>query len=301
MTQNPQTHCGYVAFLGAPNAGKSTLMNRLVGSKLAIVTPKAQTTRSRITGVALHKGAQIVCLDVPGVFNPGEQKFEKAMVECAWNGVGDADVVLFLLDAKKGLDEENKKILAQLKTTGRPAFLVLNKIDTLDTKQLLPLTQKLMEAHPFEEVFMISATKGDGVEQLLDGVTKRMPESPWLFPEDHLTDVPVRVLASEITREKCFIYMREELPYSLTVETESWKEQKDGSVRIEQLIFVEREGQKGIVLGKKGEQLKKISPAARREIEDQLGCRAHLFLFVKVREDWKDKTDHYSYLGLEKK
>lgn len=301
MNENTPQRCGYVAFLGAPNAGKSTLMNRMVGSKLAIVTPKAQTTRSRITGVSLHKNTQIVCLDVPGVFNPGEQKFEKAMVSCAWGGVGDADIVLFMLDAKKGLDEENEAILARLKETGRKAFLVLNKIDTLDTKKLLPLTQSLMEAYAFEQVLMISATKGDGVEVLLDAIAEHMPEGPWLFDEEHLTDVPMRVLSSEITREKCFLFMRQELPYSLNVETESWKEQRDGSVRIEQNIYVEREGQKGIVLGAGGAQLKKIGEAARRDIERNLQCRAHLFLFVKVRENWKDNDEHYQYLGLEKK
>lgn len=301
MNEKTTQRCGYAAFLGAPNAGKSTLMNRLVGSKLAIVTPKAQTTRSRITGVALHKDAQIVCLDVPGVFNPGEQKFEQAMVDCAWAGVGDADIVLFLMDARKGLDDENITILKRLKETGRPAFLVLNKIDTLDTKKLLPLTQKITDIYAFEEVFMISATKGDGVERMLDVLAARMPEGPWLFDEDHLTDVPVRVIASEITREKCFMTLRQELPYSLNVETEAWKEQKDGSVRIEQTIYVEREGQKGIVLGKGGETLKKIGELARKDIERQLQLRAHVFLFVKVRDDWKTKPEHYEYLGLEKK
>ncbi len=294
--------CGYIALLGAPNAGKSTLMNRLVGHKLAIVTPKAQTTRSRITGVTLHGQAQMIFLDVPGVFDPGEAKqFERAMVDCAWQGVADADVVLLIIDAQKGWNEENQALLDRLKTTSKPACLAINKIDLVPKERLLELAAKANETVNFEQTFMISALKGDGTESLLDALAEVLPDGPWLYPEDHLTDVAERVLASEITREQCFFQLREELPYSLTVETEAWEEKEDGSIKIDQVIYVEREGQKGIVLGKGGAMLKKIGEKARKAIEKQWGCRVHLFVFVKVREKWKIDPEKYNYLGLEYK
>jgi len=296
------TRCGYIALLGSPNAGKSTLLNQLVGQKLAIVTPKAQTTRSRITGLVIHGQSQLIFVDVPGVFHPGEsKKFEQAMVACAWSGVGDADVVLFLLDAKRGLDEENQQILERLKKTGKRASLVLNKVDLVAKEALLGLTAQANEAFPFEATYMISALKGDGVDHLKDRLAQAVPESVWLFPEDHLTDLPSRLIASEITREKLFMLLREELPYSLMVETESWKEQKDGSIRIEQAIIVEREGQKGIVLGKQGQMLKRVGELARAEIGELWQTNVHLFLFVKVKENWKSAPDMYQYLGLDYK
>lgn len=296
------SRCGYIALLGSPNAGKSTLLNQLVGQKLAIVTPKAQTTRSRITGLVIHEGAQLIFVDVPGVFNPGEsKKFEQAMVSCAWSGVGDADVVLFILDAKRGLDEENRLILERLAQSGKRASLVLNKVDLLAKDALLGLTADANQAFPFEATYMISALKGDGVAYLKDQLAKALPESVWLFPEDHLTDLPSRLIASEVTREKLFMLLREELPYSLMVETESWKEQKDGSIRIEQAIIVEREGQKGIVLGKKGQMLKRVGELARTEIGQLWETNVHLFLFVKVKENWKNAPEMYHYLGLDYK
>lgn len=307
MTQ-PTQSCGFIALLGKPNAGKSTLINRLVGQKLAIVTPKAQTTRSRITGVCLHEtthddaplAAQMVFVDVPGVFAPKEKdKFEKAMVEAAWAGASDADHVLLLVDSQKGMDEELEEVLKRAKLINKPTSLILNKIDLINKTELLALTAKLNEMLDFKATYMISALKGDGVELLKDEVAKLLPKSPWLYPEDQLTDIPMRLLASEITREKCFFRLDKELPYSMTVETESWEEQKDGSVKIHQNIFVQREGQKGIVLGKGGANLKQIGADARRDMRKQFDCNVHLFLFVKVREGWKDNPEMYSYLGLQ--
>ncbi len=295
------TACGYIAFLGAPNAGKSTLLNRLVGQKLAIVTPKAQTTRSRITGVLIHHDAQLVLLDAPGVFDAGESKqFERAMVDCAWRGVSDADHVLMLMDASVGLNGENRAIIERLQQVQKPVSLVLNKIDAVAKPTLLELTAAANALYGFKETFMISALKGDGVERLLDTLADSVPQGPWLYPEDHLTDLPQRLIASEITREKCFLKLREELPYSLSVETESWEEKPDGSIKINQTIFVEREGQKGIVLGKGGAMLKTIGQLAREDISRMWECPIHLFLFVKIRENWKSNPDSYAYMGLQK-
>lgn len=296
------THCGYIALLGAPNAGKSTLLNQLVGQKLAIVTPKAQTTRSRITGVVLHKEAQLIFVDAPGVFAPPEsKKFERAMVEAAWRGVSDADVVAVMIDARRGLDDDNAALLDRLLAmeSRKPVVLILNKIDLLEKKKLLELTAQCSQAYPFDRVFYISALKGDGVEDIKDYAAQRVPQGPWLFPEDHLTDLPERLIASEITREKLFLMLREELPYALHVETEQWEVKKDGSIRIQQIIVVEREGQKGIILGKNGEMLKKIGQSSREEISRLWGVKAHLFLFVKVRSDWKSNPESYRYMGLE--
>lgn len=302
MNSSETTSCGYIALLGAPNAGKSTLLNQLMGQKLAIVTPKAQTTRHRITGAMIHKNAQLVFVDVPGVFKaPDSKPFEKAMVDCAWAGVADADVVLLMVDAKRGLDDENRQIIERLGGMKKNAMLVLNKVDMVNKESLLALIAEANALAEFSQTLMISALKGDGVEQMKDIVAEAMPQSPWLYPEDYLTDLPERVLASEITREKLFMQLREELPYSLTVETENWEERDDGSIKIDQVVTVEREGQKGIVLGKNGATLKAISQSARIEIERIWERKIHLFLFVKVREKWKENPESYNYLGLEKR
>ena len=296
------TKCGFVALVGAPNAGKSTLLNHLVGSKLAIVTPKAQTTRNRITGLAMHRTrdgmAQIVFVDTPGIFD-AKKKFEQAMVASAWNGSHDADAVLMLLDARRGLSDDSRRVLEGLQKLDKPRILALNKIDLVEKETLLTLARDLYDILPFDGVFMISAKKGNGIEEMKTALTAYLPEGPFLYPEDQLSDMPERLLASEITREKCFLALEQELPYSLAVETESWEEQKNGSVKIRQIIIVQRESQKGIVVGKNGEMLKRIGTTARRELGRLLDRPVHLFLFVKVQEDWKDKPDAYRYLGLE--
>lgn len=293
-----QTRCGFIALIGAPNAGKSTLMNRMIGAKVSIVTPKAQTTRSRVTGVVTEGEAQLVFIDVPGVFK-AKQRFEKAMVQCAWAGADEADVTLFMFDSRRMPSEETEEALARLSGRKRPLYLVLNKVDTLsDKKALLPLIAWFQERATFSEIFMLSALKGDGVPELRDKLAEVMPAGPWLYPEDQLTDLPKRLLAAEITREKCFLLLQQELPYSLMVETESYEERKDGSVKINQVIIVQNERQKMIVLGAKGAMLKSIGERSRKEIERSFGEKCHLFLFVKVREDWKDKPEHYATLGL---
>lgn len=297
------THCGYIAFLGAPNAGKSTLLNALIGEKLAIVTPKAQTTRNRITGAMIHQQSQLIFVDVPGVFEPPEaKKFERAMVAAAWDGVADADIVCVMIDAKKGLNDDNTNLLERLSKlkSRKKVILALNKVDLVAKESLLALTNACYGHYEFDETFYISALKGEGLDGLKQFFAQGVPEGPWLYPEDYLTDLPEKVLASEITREKLFMALREELPYSLNVETENWEEKADGSIKIDQVIFVEREGQKGIVLGQGGAQLKKIGQMAREEIGRIWGCKVHLFLFVKVREKWKDNPESYSYLGLKK-
>lgn len=294
------TRCGFIAFLGTPNAGKSTLLNALVGQKLAIVTPKAQTTRHRITGAIMHEQAQLIFVDVPGVFEPPQSKrFERAMVACAWSGVADADVTAVLIDARKGLDEANTKLLERLSSMQpTKVILILNKIDLVAKDTLLALTAQCHAHVSFAETFYISALKGDGLAQLKDYFARAVPEGPPLYPEDHLTDMSERLLASEITREKLFMLLREELPYSISVETEHWEERADGSLKINQVIYVERESQKGIILGKGGVQLRKIGQMAREEIARLWGCPVHLFLFVKLRENWKTHPDSYRYLGL---
>lgn len=297
--QSTNTSCGYVAFLGAPNAGKSTLLNFLVGQKLAIVTPKAQTTRSRISGVLIEGGAQLVLLDVPGVFDaPATKPFEQAMVAAAWSAVSEADVVAVIVDARRGLDVENKDIIAKLNKGQKHHVLILNKIDLVAKESLLALIAEANGLFAFDDTFLISALKGDGIDRMKAHLANHVPSGPWLFPEDHLTDLPQRLIASEITREKCFLKLREELPYSLTVETEAWEEKRDGSIKISQSIVVERESQKGIILGKGGAMLKMIGQSSRIEIEEIWECKVHLFLFVKVRENWKQQRDTYSYLGL---
>ncbi len=297
-TQEAATRCGFVALIGAPNAGKSTLVNQLVGQKVAIVTHKVQTTRARLRGIALHGGSQIVFVDTPGIFEPA-RKLEQAMVAAAWEGVSDADQVVLVADVRQGLDAENEQIISGLERSGKTAILVLNKIDLVKREALLALTQAFNERFAFSESFLVSAQTGDGVETLKAHLATCIPEGPWLYPEDQIADLPQRMLAAEVTREKLFLRLHQELPYASTVETESWKASKDGSVRIEQVIFVERESQRKIVLGKGGQTIKAIGRAARKELEMILNARVHLFLFVKVRERWSEDPERYRQMGLD--
>ncbi len=294
----PNTTCGYVAIVGAPNAGKSTLLNALVGAKISIVSSKVQTTRARITGIGMEGQTQLIFLDTPGIFAP-KRRLDRAMVQAAWSGVDDADVILLVVDAVRGYDDETRDILKRLKHQDTPIVLALNKVDKLLREKLLGLTQALNNDFPFAATFMISAEKGDGVGDLRRDLARRMPEGPWLYPEDQLADVPMRFLAAEITREKLFNALRQELPYAATVETEDWKDQKDGAAKINQVIFVERETQKKIVIGEGGAMLKRIGANARREMEEQFERRVHLFLFVKVRGDWGDDPERYEAMGLD--
>ena len=294
----PQTRCGYVALIGAPNAGKSTLLNRLVGRKLAIVTPKVQTTRSRLLGIAIEGGAQLVFLDTPGIFAP-RRRLDRAMVAAAWAGAADADKVVLLVDATRASDVDTRTIIARLKDSSRRAILAINKIDLLRRDKLLGLADTLYRSGPFDDVFMISGLTGDGVDDLRRHLAAAIPEGPWLFPEDQLSDAPERWLAAEITREQVFLQLHDELPYMAGVETESWEERRDGSARIDQVIYVRREGQKAIVLGERGTKIKAIGARARTELERLLDRRVHLFLFVKVRDNWIDDPERYAALGLD--
>ncbi|MCH7942384.1 MAG: GTPase Era [Proteobacteria bacterium] len=295
----PATRCGFVALVGAPNAGKSTLLNMMVGSKVSIVTPKVQTTRSRITGICMAGDhAQIIFLDTPGIFKP-KRRLERAMVTAAWSGARDADIVVVLVDARRGFDGDTRRIIVGLAARKRRAVLALNKIDGTRRDALLPLSAKLNESGAFSDSFMISALKGDGVDDLRDFLAARMPLGPWLYPEDQLADIPLRLLAAETTREKLFLRLHQELPYALGVETESWEERKDGSLRIGQVIYVLRDSHKPIVLGKGGRQIKAVGRAAREELEVLFGRRVHLFLHVKVRPDWIDDPERYRDLGLD--
>lgn len=292
-------HCGYVAIVGAPNAGKSTLLNQLVGAKISIVSKKVQTTRARITAIAMEGETQIIFLDTPGIFTP-KRRLDRAMVNAAWSGVDEADAVLLLIDAERGFDDESRAIVDALKERKRKnVLLALNKVDAVQREKLLGLAKEVSEAYDFERVFMISAQKGTGVDDVRRDLAKRMPAGHWLYPEDQLADVPMRFLAAEITREQVYRSLHDELPYAITVETENWKDQKDGSARIEQVIFVERDGQKKIVLGEKGQMIKRIGAFARKIMEEQFERRVHLFLFVKVREDWGDDPERYEAMGLD--
>jgi GTP-binding protein Era len=295
-----QRRCGFIAIVGAPNAGKSTLVNRLVGAKVSIVSPKVQTTRSRVLGIALveQEGAQAIFIDTPGIFKP-KLRLERAMVRAAWSGASDADLVALVVDARKGVDEDVVSIVEKLKEAGRRTMLLLNKIDLVKRDQLLGLTAQLHDYGIFDEVFMISAEKGDGTEDFLLHCAARLPEGPWHYPDDQLSDMPQRILAAEITREQLFNRLHQELPYAALVETDRWEERDDGSVRIDQTIFVRRDSQKAIVLGKGGAQIKAIGASARLELEKLLERSIHLFLFVKVREDWPDDRQRYNDLGLE--
>lgn len=293
-----ETRAGFVALIGAPNAGKSTLLNSLVGAKVSIVTHKVQTTRVPVRGIAMAGKSQIVFVDTPGIFTP-KRRLDRAMVGSAWQGATDADLVALLIDAQRSLDEENRAIIGKLKEVPQPKILILNKIDLIDREKLLALTAGANEMIAFERTFMISATKGDGVGDVRDYFAAAMPKGPWLYPEDEISDVPMRLMAAEITREKLYLRLHEELPYQSTVETDSWEERKDGSVRIEQTIFVERDGQKKIVLGQDGKMVKSISMDARKEISKEIERKVHLFLHVKVREGWGDDPERYRGIGLE--
>ncbi len=297
------TRCGFVALIGAPNAGKSTLLNALVGSKVSIVTHKAQTTRALVRGIAIEpaadgSSAQIIFVDTPGIFAP-KRRLDRAMVASAWTGAGDADLIAVLVDARRGLDEETRAILARTGELRQPKVLVLNKVDVVKRDSLLALAEEANAAGSFRQVFMISALTGDGVADLLAHFAGAMPKGPFLYPEDQLTDAPLRMLASEITREKLTLRLHQELPYESTVETESWEERRDGSVRIEQTIYVARESQRAIVLGEGGQTIKAIGAAARKELSKILEIPIHLFLFVKVRERWADDPERYRAMGLD--
>ena len=298
MADEATTRCGFIALIGAPNAGKSTLTNALVGSKVAIVTPKVQTTRTLLRGIAMVGNAQLVFIDTPGIFAP-KRRLDRAMVTTAWTGAHDADLVGVLIDAKQGLDDEAERVLKQLSEVKQPKVLILNKVDIVDKDKLLALAHAANERVKFESTFMISAMTGDGVDDVKNWFAARVPEGPWHFPEDEVSDAPLRTLASEVTREKLYLKLHQELPYQSTVETEVWKEQKDGSVRIEQTIYVERESQRKIVLGKGGQSIRNIGAAARRELMEILERPVHLFLFVKVRESWGDDPERYRAMGLE--
>lgn len=298
-TEGAITRCGFIALLGAPNAGKSTLMNRLIGAKVSIVTPKVQTTRTRVIGIMIHGTAQLVFVDTPGIFE-ARRRLERAMVSAAWAGASEADVALVLVDAEKGLDGDCRRILDGLAAAARKkGVAAINKIDAVKHEKLLGIAAELDKTGLFSDIFMISALTGDGVDDMVPRLAALLPEGPWLYPEDQLSDMNDRLFAAEITREKLFLNLHQEVPYSLTVETEGWKERDDGSVRIDQTIYVEKPGQRAIVLGKGGQAIKRIGAAAREELGTLLGRRVHLFLFVKVREKWREEPARYRYLGLE--
>jgi GTP-binding protein Era len=292
------TRCGFVALIGAPNVGKSTLVNALVGSKVTIVSRKVQTTRALIRGIVIEDNAQLILVDTPGIFSP-KRRLDRAMVSTAWSGAHDADVVCVLLDAKAGIDDEADAILNKLASVAHPKILVLNKIDLIQREKLLALAQAANERLKFDHTFMISALAGDGVDDLRKTLAKSVPPGPFHYPEDQMSDAPLRHLAAEITREKIYRQLHQELPYQSTVETDSWTERNDKSVRIEQTIFVERESQRKIVLGKGGATIKSIGADSRKEIAEIVGVPVHLFLFVKVRENWGDDPDRYREMGLD--
>jgi GTPase len=296
--QGRGARCGFIALIGAPNAGKSTLVNALVGSKVAIVTPKVQTTRALLRGIAMHGEAQLVLIDTPGIFAP-KRRLDRAMVSTAWTGAHDADLIAVLIDAKQGLDAQAQALLDKLGEVPQPKVLVLNKIDLIDKTKLLELAQAANERAKFEATFMVSALTGDGVKDLLAWFAGRVPEGPWHYPADEVSDAPLRHLAAEITREQLYLKLHQELPYQSTVETETWTERPDGSLRIEQTIYVERESQRKIVLGKGGQTIKAIGEASRRELAAIIEQKVHLFLFVKVREGWGDDPERYRQMGLE--
>jgi len=300
MDDAPQTRAGFVALIGEPNAGKSTLLNRMVGAKVSIVTHKVQTTRARIRGVAMAGAAQIVFVDTPGLFRP-RRRLDRAMVAAAWGGAADADIVVLLIEAHRGITDGVEAILEVLaeKAPGHPVALAINKIDRVQAAVLLKLTEDMNARFAFAKTFMISAEKGYGVEDLRGWLAAGLPEGPWLYPEDQIADLPMRMIAAELTREKLTLRLHQELPYQLTVETENWEERKDGTARVDQIVYVMRDGHKGIVLGHKGETIKGVSQAARAELEELLGRKVHLFLKVKVRPNWLEEAERYSEIGLD--
>lgn len=295
--KNDIQRCGFVALIGAPNAGKSTITNNFVGSKVSIVSPKVQTTRTMVKGIGIYGNSQIIFLDTPGIFKP-KRRLDRAMVASAWGGVGDADITVLVVDAHKGFDDEVKAIVARLNENKTAAVLVLNKVDLVKKEKLLQLSAELNQAGNFIETFFISAATGENIEEFYKYLADNLPESPWYYPEEQMSDMPLKLLAAEIVREKLFLYLQQELPYALTVEPELWQRKEDNSVRAEMTIYVQRDSQKIIVLGKGGSMIKKIGQAARREIEDLLEERVHLFLYVKVRENWIDDPARYSDWGL---
>jgi GTP-binding protein Era len=291
--------CGFVGIIGAPNAGKSTLVNQLVGAKVSIVSPKVQTTRTRVMGIVNRDEAQIVFIDTPGIFSP-KKRLDRAMVSAAWQGAKDAEIVLLIIDAARGkANAESRAIVDKLAQQKRKALLALNKVDLADKEKLLALAAEMNATGVFSDIYMISALTGDGTERLLKDIASRLPEGPWMFGEDQVSDMPMRLLAAEITREKIFLQLKEELPYATTVETESWEEFDNGSVKISQIVYVARDTQKAIVLGKGGARIKKLGEEARRELEDILERRVHLSLFVKVRENWAEDPARYALWGLD--
>jgi GTP-binding protein Era len=294
----PETRFGFVAVLGAPNVGKSTLVNRLVGAKVTIVSPKVQTTRSRVLGIAIAGRSQIVFVDTPGIFAP-RKRLDRAMVAAAWQGSAEADLTCLLVDCARGLDEDTRHILSGLKESGRKAILVLNKIDQVKRESLLALSAALNAEGDFTDTFMISALKGDGVDDLLAHLAAAVPPGVWHFPEDQISDVPMRMLAAEVTREQLYLNTHQELPYALTVVTEAWEPFRDGSVKVTQSIYVERDSQRAIVLGKGGRMIKRIGAAAREELAAMLETKVHLFLHVKVRERWSEQREYYAMWGLD--
>jgi GTP-binding protein Era len=296
--QGGATRCGFVALIGAPNAGKSTLLNRLVGTKVSIVTHKVQTTRTTIRGIALHHASQIIFVDTPGIFPP-KRRLDRAMLETAWMGARDADLVALLVDAARGIDDEVGDILDKLSAIAQPKLLILNKIDAVERTRLLALAEAANGKADFSRTFMVSALTGDGCDDLLAAIADAVPKGPWLYPEDQISDLPLRSVAAEITREKMLLRLHDELPYTSTVETTSWQDRPDGSVRIDQTIFVARENHRKMVLGKGGQTIKAISQQARAEIAGAIERRVHLFLFVKVREKWADDPERYREMGLE--
>lgn len=296
---NPEAaRCGFAALIGAPNAGKSTLLNTLVGAKVSIVSRKVQTTRTTVRGIALAGDAQIIFVDTPGIFAP-KRRLDRAMVAAAWGGAGDADAVALLIDARKGLDAENEAILAQMEAVRKPCFLVLNKIDTVEVPTLLGLAETINARVAFTETFMISALRGHGIDKFLQTLGSAMPRGPWLYPEDQISDAPLRAFAAEVTREKMFERLHDELPYQTTVETDSWTTLPDGTARVEQTIFVTRDGHKKIVIGEDGRTIKSIGTASRKDIGEAAETTVHLFLHVKVRENWLDDPERFREMGLE--
>ncbi|MDO5612414.1 MAG: GTPase Era [Paracoccus sp. (in: a-proteobacteria)] len=300
MDEKVESRAGFVALIGEPNAGKSTLLNQMVGAKVSIVTHKVQTTRARIRGIAIEGNAQIVFVDTPGIFRP-RRRLDRSMVAAAWGGAEDADVVCLLIEAHRGLTDGVERILDAMmeRGKGRTVALVINKIDRVKAEALLALADKMNAAFPFTRTFMVSAERGHGCDDLRAWLAEQMPAGPWLYPEDQIADLPMRMIAAEMTREKLTLRLHEEIPYQLTVETEAWEERQDGSARVDQVIYVARPGHKGIVLGKGGETIKAVSQAARIELEEFMGRRVHLFLQVRVRENWLDEAERYSEMGLD--
>lgn len=292
------TRCGFVTLLGAPNAGKSTLVNTMVGAKVSIVSPKVQTTRSRVRGIMVKDDCEIVLVDTPGIFKP-KRRLDRAMVAAAWQEAEYTDLRVLMVDARRGVDDDTRAIVDSLKKNKLAAVLVLNKIDLVKPEKLLELSAQLNALHDFSETFMLSASTGEGVKEFEDRIAAQMPESPFMFPADQVSDLPNRLLAAEITREKLYMNLNQELPYVTTVLTDSWKDLDNGAIRLDQTIYVEREKQRQIVLGKNGAMIKKIGMQARKELEDLFECRVHLFLFVKVREKWGDNPELYRPWGLD--